>query len=105
MTLREVLQRTIRASTTQSTVALWAKSLLNAVLFFAIFMVALPWLAHELLPRALPIAGAVRIGLALPLAGVGIAAWITCLDSFSRRSEEHTSELRHMSESRMPSSA
>ena len=42
MRVREVLQGAIRPSTTRATRALWAKSLLNAVLFFAVFMVVLP---------------------------------------------------------------
>jgi protein-S-isoprenylcysteine O-methyltransferase Ste14 len=75
----------IRPSTTRSTAALWAKSLLNAVLFFAIFMLALPWLAHHLLPAALPIDTDLRIWPAAVLALVGIAVWIACLDAFSRR--------------------
>jgi protein-S-isoprenylcysteine O-methyltransferase Ste14 len=64
---------------------LWAKSLLNAVLFFSIFMVALPWLSDRVLPMALSPAGALRKGLAAALAGVGIAGWIACLDLFSRK--------------------
>ena len=85
MTLRETLQRAIRPSTTRSTGALWAKSLLNAVLFFALFMVALPGLAHWLLPMELPLASGLRFGLAGGLALLGIAAWIACLDTFSRQ--------------------
>ena len=82
--MQTALQRAIRASTTRSTAALWAKSLLNAVLFFTIFMLALPWLAHQLLPVALPVPGGVRTWLGGALAVVGIAAWIACLDAFSR---------------------
>jgi protein-S-isoprenylcysteine O-methyltransferase Ste14 len=84
MTVRAILQRAIRPSTTRSTVALWAKSLLNAVLFFGIFMVALPWLAHHLLPMKLPFPPGLRTWLAGVLAVVGVSAWIACLDSFSR---------------------
>jgi protein-S-isoprenylcysteine O-methyltransferase Ste14 len=84
MSWRKTLQGAIRPSTTRSTTALWAKSLLNAVLFFAIFMLALPWLAHQLLPIPLPIPQSLRIWLAGALAVVGVAAWIACLDSFSR---------------------
>lgn len=84
MTVREALQRAIRPSTTRSTAALWAKSLLNAVLFFAVFMAALPALAHHLLPAALPLPQLLRTGLAAVLATAGIAAWIACLDVFSR---------------------
>ena len=85
MTVRGALERMIRPSTTQSTAALWAKSLLNAVLFFCIFMVALPWLAHRLFPVELPLPPSVRTWLAGGLALTGIGAWIACLDTFSRR--------------------
>jgi protein-S-isoprenylcysteine O-methyltransferase Ste14 len=85
MKVREALQRAIRPSTTRSTAALWGKSLLNAVLFFAIFMVGLPALAHYLLPGALPLPRGPRLWLAGALALVGIAAWIGCLDTFSRQ--------------------
>ncbi len=78
MSLRATLQRAIRPSTTRSTAALWAKSLLNAVLFFAIFMLALPWLAHQLLPLALPLPAAARTWLAGALALVGVTVWIAC---------------------------
>ena len=84
MTVRTALQRAIRPSTTRSTTALWAKSLLNAVLFFCIFMVALPWLAHHLLPLQLPFPRAVRVWLAGGMAAAGIASWGACLDTFSR---------------------
>lgn len=84
MTLRRALQDLIRPSTTRSTAVLWAKSLLNAVLFFAIFMVALPWLAHQLAPTAIPIPMPLRTWLAGVLASVGLTAWIACLDAFSR---------------------
>jgi protein-S-isoprenylcysteine O-methyltransferase Ste14 len=84
MSLREALQRGIRPSSTRSTGALWAKSLLNAALFFAVFMLLLPWLASLLLPAPLAFPGSVRIGLggALFLAGIGL--WLACLDAFSR---------------------
>lgn len=82
--MRTSLQRAIRPSTTQGTAALWAKSLLNAVLFFCIFMVALPGLAHYLLPLELPLPSGLRTWLAGALALVGIAGWVACLDSFSR---------------------
>lgn len=84
MTLRTTLQDAIRPSTTRSTAAIWAKSLLNAVLFFSIFMIALPWLAHRLLPLELPLPLGVRTWLAGGLAVAGITIWIACLDSFSR---------------------
>jgi protein-S-isoprenylcysteine O-methyltransferase Ste14 len=75
----------IRPSTTRSTSALWAKSLLNAVLFFAIFMVALPWGAHWLLPAALPLPPGPRTWAAALLFCGGLALWLACLDVFSRR--------------------
>jgi protein-S-isoprenylcysteine O-methyltransferase Ste14 len=83
--VRKSMRVTIRPSTTRSTAALWAKSLLNAVLFFGIFMLALPWLAHRLLPVTLPIPMGARTWLAGGLALVGVGAWIACLDTFSRR--------------------
>jgi protein-S-isoprenylcysteine O-methyltransferase Ste14 len=85
MTPPTSLRRLIRPSTTQSTAALWAKSLLNAVLFFSIFMLVLPWCAHSLLPVALPVPRPLGIWLAGALFLVGLAAWIACLDTFSRR--------------------
>jgi protein-S-isoprenylcysteine O-methyltransferase Ste14 len=85
MTIRTTLQDAIHPSTTRSALAIWAKSLLNAVMFFCIFMVALPWLATRLLPQALPVPEGIRTWLAGSLAIVGIAAWATCLGSFSRR--------------------
>jgi protein-S-isoprenylcysteine O-methyltransferase Ste14 len=84
MTVWETLGRAIRPSTTRSTAALWAKSLLNAVLFFAVFMVALPWSAHRLLPMELPLPVGPRTWLAGLLALLGLGAWIACLDAFSR---------------------
>ncbi len=72
-------------STTESTAALWAKSLLNALLFFGVFMVALPWPFHHLLPPVIPFLTALRNwgGGALFVSGVGM--WLVCLDAFSRR--------------------
>ena len=84
MSVRQALQRAIRPSTTRTTAALWAKSLLNAVLFFAIFVVALPALAQYLLPIELPLARTPRMWLAGALGVTGIGAWMFCLDSFSR---------------------
>ena len=77
--------RAVRPSTTQNTAALWAKSLLNAFLFFGIFMVVLPWLANWLLPTPVPLPSWLRLlgGGALFL--IGVATWIICLDIFSRR--------------------
>jgi protein-S-isoprenylcysteine O-methyltransferase Ste14 len=80
-----VIRRGIRPSTTQSTSALWAKSLLNAVLFFAVFMIALPWVAHRLWPAPLPLPPWLRIAAGATLGFGGVAVWIYCLDVFSRR--------------------
>ncbi|MAG29867.1 MAG: hypothetical protein CL908_03115 [Deltaproteobacteria bacterium] len=82
---RPLLQRVIRASTTRSTAALWGKSALNALLFFAIFAVALPAAAHWALPLQLPIPGSLGVGLAVLLFLAGLAGWIWGLDAFSRR--------------------
>jgi protein-S-isoprenylcysteine O-methyltransferase Ste14 len=79
------VSRGIRPSTTQSTTALWAKSLLNALLFFAIFMVAVPLLADWLLPARLPLPYSLRIAAGAFLFSGGILLWIVCLDHFSRR--------------------
>jgi len=85
MKLRDTLRRAIRPSKTRSASALWAKSLLNALLFFAIFMLALPGLADYLLPWPLPVPAVVRTPLAAALALVGFALWLACLASFVRR--------------------
>jgi protein-S-isoprenylcysteine O-methyltransferase Ste14 len=82
-----------RASTTRSTAGLWAKSLLNAVLFFGIFIVALPWGAHQLLPVALPVPSSIRTWGGGALFLLGIAGWIACLDAFSRRGRGTPSPL------------
>lgn len=75
----------IRPSSTQSITALWAKSLLNAVLFFSVFMVALPLLARWLLPVPLPMPRLLgRVAGAVLCIG-GLAVWAVCLDQFSRR--------------------
>ena len=75
----------IRPSTTQSTLALWTKSVLNAVLFFGIFMVALPAAAHWLLPTAVPIPSLIGITVGGALFAGGCAVWFYCLGVFSSR--------------------
>jgi protein-S-isoprenylcysteine O-methyltransferase Ste14 len=82
MSIRSTLQRVIRPSTTQSLGALRAKSLLNAVLFFAVFMVGLPFGAARLLPVTLPFP--LPPGLALVLALSGFFLWAICLEAFSQ---------------------
>jgi len=84
LSVRTALRNAIRPSETRSTTALWLKSLLNAVLFFLLFMVALPALADHLLPREIPLPRGLRLGLAGVLALAGVAAWVACLDVFSR---------------------
>lgn len=74
-----------RPSTTQSTPLIWAKSLLNAGLFFAVVMVALPWAAHRLLPAPLPVPAPLRTWGGGALFITGLAIWLVCLDAFSRR--------------------
>jgi protein-S-isoprenylcysteine O-methyltransferase Ste14 len=64
---------------------LWGKSLLNAVIFFALFMVLLPWGAHRLVPATFTLLGGVQIWGAGILFFGGIAVWVYCLDAFSRR--------------------
>lgn len=75
----------IRPSTTSNTAVLYAKSLLNAVLFFAVFMVALPWVAAWIAPARLPIPAWVGSLVGWGLALAGIAIWLVCLDVFSRQ--------------------
>jgi protein-S-isoprenylcysteine O-methyltransferase Ste14 len=58
--------------------------LLNAVLFFAVFMVALPWLSNLLLPAPLFVPSVLRTWLAGSCFVVGLAIWVACLDAFSR---------------------
>jgi len=77
--------RLIRPSTTRSTLALWAKSLFNALLFFALILALLPWLAHRALPAPLPFHGVVSRALGVVLFVGGIVVWLWCLDVFSRQ--------------------
>jgi len=79
------IHRGIRPSTTQSTTALQLKSVLNAVLFFALFMVALPCLAAWLLPAPLALPRWIAWPVGATLAVGGLAVWFLCLDAFSRR--------------------
>lgn len=74
-----------RPSTTQSTTLLWLKSLLNTVFFFFGFMVAFPWIAHQLLPALLPVPASLRTWGGAVLFTMGMGGWIACLDAFSRR--------------------
>jgi protein-S-isoprenylcysteine O-methyltransferase Ste14 len=83
--VRNVLQGAIRPSTARTTRALWAKSLLNAVLFFAVFMVAVPWVFHRLLPSPLHVPVPFRTWLAGGCMVVGVSTWVACLDAFSRQ--------------------
>ncbi len=76
--------RWIRPSTTERIGALWGKSLLNAVLFFCIFMILLPWGAHHLLPAGLDLYPGVRMWAAVFLGLSGLAIWVHGFDFFSR---------------------
>jgi len=77
--------RTPTTSTTQSTAALWAKSLGASALFFGLFMVALPGGAHRLLAHPLPLPTPIRAGGGGLLFVAGLAGWLVCLDAFARR--------------------
>ncbi len=79
------MARIVRPSTTESTGALWAKSFLQALVGFAIFIVAFPALADRLLPQALPLPFALRAVAGAVLFLGGITLWAVCLDVFSRR--------------------
>lgn len=74
-----------RPSTTESTAALWATALLDAVLFFGLFMAILPWVAHRLLPQILPLPPAIRTWAGAVLVAVGVCIVIACVDTFVRR--------------------
>lgn len=87
------MARFIRPSTTQSTVALWAKSVLQALVVFAIFMIALPWLANWLLPHAVPLPFWPRAVVGAGLFAGGMAVWAVCLDVLVRRGRGTPSEL------------
>jgi protein-S-isoprenylcysteine O-methyltransferase Ste14 len=50
-------------------------------------MVLLPWGAHQLLPVSLPLPLGARRWLGGVLSIAGLALWIPCLDTFSRRGE------------------
>jgi len=76
--------RFIRPSRTQSTAALRGKSLLNALMFFGIFMVALAWLADRLGPQRILLPFWPRVVAAGLLFSGGLVVWILCADLFGR---------------------
>jgi protein-S-isoprenylcysteine O-methyltransferase Ste14 len=59
--------------------------LLDTVIFFGIFMIALPWLAHWFVPQPVPLPTIVRIWGGALLFAVGVGGWLTCLEVFARR--------------------
>ncbi len=71
-----------RPSTTEDTRALWTKSLLNALLFFGIFMVALPWLAHTFLPLNLPVPSGLGVWGGGGFLVIGLVGWVASIDAF-----------------------
>jgi protein-S-isoprenylcysteine O-methyltransferase Ste14 len=75
----------IRPSHTKSTAALWLKSALNALLFFAVFLALLPWLVHKALPLSLPFCSGVSQAIGLALFVAAIVVWMWGLDVFSRQ--------------------
>ena len=79
------MARFIRPSTTQSTAALWAKSVLDTVLFLGIAMIGPLWLTDWVFPYRVPLPFWPRaIGSGLLFVS-GIAVWAVCVDSFTRR--------------------
>jgi len=77
--------RFIRPSTTRSTVVLWAIAVLDTLLFFTIFMIALPWLSNWLLPYRVPLQFCPRDVAGAVLFVGGLALWAVCVDAFIRR--------------------
>ena len=71
-----------RPSTTEDTRTLWMKSLLNALLFFGIFMVALPWVAHTVLPLSLPVPVEIGVWGGGGFLVIGIAGWMASINAF-----------------------
>ena len=74
-----------RPSTQETTAALWRTALLDALVFSAIFMGALPWFAHRLLPRALLIPALIGKRAGAGLIALGVLCLLVCLDAFVRR--------------------
>ncbi len=74
-----------RPSKTESIVWLWVKSLLNAVLFFALFMVLLPWGAAHAWASPVSLGGVWGRIAGATLLLWGLVLWCWCLDVFSRK--------------------
>jgi protein-S-isoprenylcysteine O-methyltransferase Ste14 len=79
------MARFIRPSRTRSTVGLWAIAVLDTLLFFTMFMVALPWLSNWLLPYRVPLPFWPRAVAGAVLFVGGLALWAVCVDAFVRR--------------------
>ena len=72
-------------STTESTVALWTKSMVSVLVFFGVFMVLLPWAPHHLFPQRVPLPPLLGTWAAGALFVLGVTLWLACADAFSRR--------------------
>ncbi len=72
-------------STTESTAALWVKSLVSVLLFFGVFMVVLPSGPHHLFPQKVPLPTFLETWAAGALFVFGVILWLACADAFSRR--------------------
>lgn len=75
----------VRQSRTQNTLILWGKSLLNALLFIAVFMVVLPCAAHRIITEKAPIPPAIGMWAGGLLVCAGMVMWIHCLWVFSHK--------------------
>jgi protein-S-isoprenylcysteine O-methyltransferase Ste14 len=75
----------VRPTATHSLAVLWLKTLLDTVLFFSIFHLLLPWLAHSLAPAPLPFHGRANRFLGAAVCVTAALLWLRCLDVFVRQ--------------------